>query len=359
MLGSSCRAVSGASVFALALAACAVSSSDKGNTESAPPPAEGPAPGLQDPAKAPPGPDLVYTHDTTSLYRLDPSDPKAGLTKVGDFDCITAAATPPEGMASSMTDIAVDRDGRLFGVASQLVFLDMKVNGGKVECKAAAKTLTAGGANADKVKFFGASFAPAGTLDPQRETLLVGNTDGELYQVDTQTGALALVGTFGKVPNDDGNGHTFKYPGRTWELSGDVVFVENAGHPVGFATVRDCKAPPSTSSCNSVDTLIEIDPMKLSAAAPGVVTRSVRGQIVKGSGCTDSTGGAYGNMFGIAAAGKDIFGFSREGLIVRIDNDKGFACAVSDFRGSFVDPNKGFNGAGVTTRVQIVQPPPK
>jgi hypothetical protein len=46
-------------------------------------------------------------------------------------------------------------------------------------------------------------------------------------------------------------------------------------------------------------------------------------------------------------------------MIVRIDNDKGAACLVSDLRGSFVDPNKGFSGAGVTTRMQIVRPPPK
>jgi hypothetical protein len=344
-------------MLALVLCACAIASKEEGQGKESPPaPAE--PPGLDQPA-APRGPDAVYTHDNTSLYQLDPSNTKAGLTKVGDFDCVANTATPPPGMASAMTDIAIDRDGKLYGVASRYVFLDMKIADGKVACKGSSKELLAGAANADKIRFYGASFAPAGTLDPARETLLVGNTDGELYKIDTATGEAALVGTLGNVPANDGNGHAYKYANRPWELSGDIVFVENGGSPIGFATVRDCKSPPSTSSCNSVDTLVEIDPMLLSATSPRVVVKSVRGQILKAAGCTDTTGGSYGNMFGIAAAGKDIYGFSREGFIVRIDNDRGQACLVSDFRGSFVDPNKGFSGAGVTTQIQIVRPPPK
>src|SRR5262245_2827226 len=51
--------------------------------------------------EAGPSETLLYTHDNTSLYRVDPKDPKLGLTKIGDFDCIVDTATPPPGMANS------------------------------------------------------------------------------------------------------------------------------------------------------------------------------------------------------------------------------------------------------------------
>jgi hypothetical protein len=301
---------------------------------------------------------LLYTHDNTSLYRIDPKDPKLGLQKVGDFDCIVNSPTPPPLMGNAMTDIAVDRDGRLFGIASYTIFLDMQISGTTVGCKANAKQLAA---EAGAVKFYGASFAPAGTLDPRDETLIVANTDGELFAVDTLTGALTLVGTFGNVPSSDGNGHN--YPsgnvGKAWELSGDIVFAENAGKPIGFATVRDCPNPPTTNNCNTIDTLVELDLSRLSTSRPGVVVKSVRGQIRKAQGCPDGTTGGYGSMFGIAAFGSDVLGFSRDGLIVRVNNNDGSACLVSDASGQFVDPNKGFNGAGVTTKVSVTTPPPR
>lgn len=299
---------------------------------------------------------LLYTHDNTSLYRVDPKDPKLGLTKIGDFDCIQNVNPPPPLMGNAMTDIAVDREGKLFGIASYTLFLDMKVVGSTVECKSTAKALVP---EAGAIKFYGASFAPAGSLDPQKETLIVSNTDGELFAVDTTTGALTVVGNFGNVPQSDGNGHNFKYPGTAWELSGDIVFAENNGQPVGFATVRDCQNPPDTSKCNTIDTLVELDVSRLSRNNPGVVVKSVRGQIVRGPNCNDNLRSGYGGMFGIAAYESDIFAFTRDGLIVRVDNSTGSACLVADDSGLFTDPNKGFNGAGVSTKVPVIKPPPR
>jgi hypothetical protein len=299
---------------------------------------------------------FFYVHDNTTLYRVDPKDPKLGLAKVGDFDCIQSTANPPAGMASSMTDLAVDGQGRLFGVGSHTLFLDMKINGGKVECSSSATQLGPDGGSA---RFYGASFAPAGLLEPQKESLLVANTDGELYLVDTTTGALTLVGNFGTVPQSDGNGHKLKYPGTAWELSGDIVFADNGGSPVGFATLRDCKSPPASSNCNAIDTLVEIDMSALSTTNPGILVKSVRGQIVKGAGCQDGTRSGYGSIFGVAAFGSDIFGFSNDGLVVRVDNATGAACLVADDSGIFANGNRGFTGAGVSTRVAVVKPPPK
>jgi hypothetical protein len=358
MAGSACLAV-----------ACGAKSKDSGfnedsdgGVEDGGPDGGGTSPGFGDASvDAPPpvgGGTILYGHTNTTLYSLDSTDPKLTVTKVGDFDCLGGDA----GQATSMTDLAVDKDGKLYGVSTKAVFLDMQVDGGKVGCAGKAVSLNV----AANVSFYGASFAPAGTLDPAKETLVVANSDGELYAVDTTTGAATLVGNFGNVPADDGNGHTYAaaHVGKLWELSGDIVFVDNGGKPLGFATLRDCPTPPTTTGCNVTDTLVEIDVSKLSAATPTNVTKSVRGQVVKAAGCADTANTSYGSMYGIAAFSGDIIGFSRikkgagpdESLVVRVDNNKGTACLVGD--DTATAPN-GWAGAGVTTKVPVVAPPPK
>src|SRR5262249_52428475 len=142
-------------------------------------------------------------------------------------------------------------------------------------------------------------------------------------------GNLTQHGTFGAVPASDGHGHTYKNAGKEWELSGDIVFLANNGNPLGFATVRDCPTPPSTTSCNTTDTLIELDLTLLKTAGAQVVTKQtggVRGQIVKAPGCNDPTNTSYGSMYGIAAYQDKVYGFSHQGYIVTIDNNDGTAC---------------------------------
>lgn len=305
-----------------------------------------------------PGATLLYGHTNTALYSVDPTDPKLAVTKVGDFDCIGTGA----GQVTSFTDLAVDKNGKLFGVSQKAVFLDMQLGGGKVGCAGKAVSLNV----ASNVAFFGASFAPSGTLDPTKETLVVANSDGELYAIDVVSGAATLVGNFGTVPANDGNGHAYAaaHVGKAWELSGDIVFVENGGKPLGFATLRDCPTPPSTTGCNTTDTLVEIDVGKLSSTAPTTVTKAVRGQVVKAAGCTDTANTSYGSMFGIVAFSGDIIGFSRvkrsggveASLVVRVDNNKGTACLVGD---DTATAPGGWAGAGVTTKVAVTAPPPK
>src|SRR5260370_336892 len=72
-------------------------------------------------------------------------------------------------------------------------------------------------------KFYGATFAPVGTVDANNEALVVANTLGDLYQVDVTSGNLTDLGNFGTVTSDDGNGNRFKYPGTVFQLSGDIV----------------------------------------------------------------------------------------------------------------------------------------
>lgn len=291
---------------------------------------------------------LMYVHDKATLYTVDPKDPTLKLTTVGDFDCIGDTGEP------SMTDLAVDKDGKIYGVSSKAIFLDMQIDtiGKVVNCEAGKRTIDTGTA------FYGLTFAPPTAQLGASETLIGANSIGELYAINVNTGSLTLVGRFGSVPSDDGNGHTYDstHVGKAWGLSGDMVFVSNAGSPVGFATLRDCEDPAKgPATCSTVDTLVEIDVTKLAPAGAGgapIVTKSIRGQVLP-AGCSDETCG-FGAMYGIAAYEDKVYGFSYGGKIVSIDNGSGQATLISS---PLVQP--GFAGAGVTTAVRVIPPQPK
>ena len=308
---------------------------------------DGYVPSLGDGATGPdvqsmPGKTILYAHDKTSLYSIDPASATLAATMIGKFDCIGGTGQP-----TSMTDIAVDKDGKLYGVGTSTLYLNMTISGTTVQCTAGAVPITGGGT---KAKFYGMSFAPVGTLDPANETLVVGNTDGELYQVNTTSGALTLVGIFGLVPAKDPPGNTYAAAnvGKKWEMSGDIVFLANNGNPIGFATLRDCPTPPSTTGCNTTDTLAQIDLAKMKAGDPAGVV--VRGQILKAASCTDTNTG-YGGMYGIAAFQDKVIGFSHKGDTVSIDNNLGTACLIAGSQPLW-------DGAGVTTTAPVVAPPP-
>ncbi len=287
------------------------------------------------------GPPLVYAHTDTTLFQVDPAG--ATLTQLGVFDCIDATSNDP-----SMTDLAVDRTGALWGISALQVH-PLTVQGGAVHCGTPVSLQTTA-----SVRFYGLTFAPVGVLDATREVLVAGNTAGELWSIDGQ-GNLAQRGTLGTVPKTDGNGHSYptKNVGKAWELSGDIVFLANGGQPVGFATVRDCPTPPDTANCNAVDTLLEIDVAKLATQTTGSVAKAVRGQLAHRASCNDGVTGDYGHLYGIGAWGTKLYGFSRTGNVVDVDLSDGSACLVKAY------PTDKFAGAGVTTLAPVQPPPPK
>jgi hypothetical protein len=276
----------------------------------------------------------IYAHTDTKLFKGDPSVSPLKLTQVGTFDCVGGT-----GQDKAMTDLAIDKDGKLFGVSQTGVY-PLEVNGTTVHC-ASTWHLPTGS------PFYGLTFAPAGVLGAN-EMLVAANSAGELWAIDS-AGKTTQVGTFGKVPANDGHGHTYKNAGEDWQLSGDIVFMANEGKPLGFATVRDCPTPPST--CNSVDTLVEINVPALQLNNSSSVTKSVRGQVVKRSGCTDpTTTTGYGSVYGIAAWNDKVYGFSRGGELIEISNVDGTGCLVQSY-----DPEQ-WAGAGVTTVVPVKGP---
>ncbi|MFT3771052.1 MAG: hypothetical protein QM820_37025 [Minicystis sp.] len=294
-----------------------------------------------------PGKYLIYASTDTDLFTLDPLDPQLPLTQVGTFDCID----PVNGPHTAMVDIAVDRNDALWGVTGHNLY-PLTIQGTTVHCGTAI-TLNSAQPGMTLPTFYALTFAPEGVLDPAKEVLVAGNSAGELWAIDAN-GNTSVHGNFGAVPADDGHGHPYPAAnvGKPFELSGDIVFLANNGSPVGFATVRDCPSPPSTTGCSKIDTLIEIDMAALGKPSPGVVTKAIRGQIVKRSTCADPLNNGYGSMYGIAAWDDQVYGFSRTGNLVPISNVDGSACLKQNYA-----PNN-FSGAAVTTQAPVKPPPP-
>jgi hypothetical protein len=234
-----------------------------------------------------------------------------------------------------MTDIAVSKSGKLYGVSETAAY-PLSVRGNAVHCEA-TWTLPAG------AKFFGLTMAPENTV-AATEVLIGANNAGELFRIDETTGQTTQVGTLGKDAR-----------GQPYQLSGDIVFLSNGGNPIGFATVRTC-TPGShggAPTCSSVDTLIEVDVHALRAGTQSVL-KSVRGEVKKGAWCTNNASPAeFGSMFGIVAFRDKVYGFSRKGDFVEIRNDDGTGCLLAAY------PQDKFAGAGVTTSAPVVAPPVK
>ena len=291
------------------------------------------------------GTPVLYVHSNTTLFVGDPSVTPLALSQVGDFDCLGGAGQDP-----AMTDIAVNEAGEIWGISESNVYR-LEIDGAKVHC---AETIPLD--NPTNINFYGLAFAPKGVLAADAEVLVAANSAGELWSVDG-AGNLAQRGTFGTVPANDGNGHSYANAGKSWELSGDVVIFANQGNPVGFATVRDCPNPPSPTGCNTIDTLVDLDIAAMAQTTTGSVVKSVRGQVVKSASCGDSAPG-YGSVYGVAAYGGKVYGFSRVpngggGFAIDIDNKDGTACLITAF------PASAWAGAGISTLAPIEEPPPK
>jgi hypothetical protein len=280
------------------------------------------------------GTTLLYAHTDTTLFQADPNDLTKPLTRVGDFDCVgskkTGGSSGSSGSTtgSSMTDLAVTKDGKLFGVSEGAAY-PLTITGSTVHCEATWSL--------PQTRFYGLTVAPENTV-AKTEVLIAADGQGGLYEIDQNSGTPTQVGTLGTDPKS----------GQPWALSGDIVFMANSGSPIGFATVRTCPG----GTCSSADTLIEVD---VTAIKPGTqsVLKGVRGQVVRGSWCTtDTTHTSYGSMFGIVAYKDKVFGFSRSGDIIEIHNTDGTGCLISSNTA-----NK-FAGAGITTVAPVVAPPP-
>jgi hypothetical protein len=193
----------------------------------------------------PPPEPVVYAHSPSKLYRLD-ARTKA-VTLVGSF----------QGCTGGVIDLALDAQSRAYVTTSDSLY--------SLDLTTARCTLIADGNYPNSL-----SFVPAGTLDPNQETL-VGYFGSQYVRIDTQTGQVQNVGSLTGGLNS----------------SGDIVSVEGGGT---FLTVTG-------NSCG--DCLVQVNP------ATGAMIRNY-GSVGRSS------------VYGLAYWGGSLYGFSDGGALFEV-----------------------------------------
>jgi hypothetical protein len=228
-----------------------------------------------------PGFTFVYAHTATELYKVDPDTLQ--ITRVGPFQWA--------GAADQMTDLAIDKTGRMIGVSFTAVY--------EVEPSSARTRLLSPGLQGS---FNGLSFVPASMLGLTGDDVLIGtrNTDGVVSRIDPQTGQATAVGDMG----------------APFKSSGDLVAI------AGFGTVQ-------TTIGTSSDMLAKLSPITFQATS-----------------APNSTG--VTQIWGIAFWKGTVFGFTAGGQFVTIDPSTGIAKIVQS-------NGPAWWGAAVITTAPVIQ----
>jgi hypothetical protein len=236
-----------------------------------------------------PKPELaVYGHSSTNLYRLDPVSLK--LTNLGTFD----------GADGSMTDIALDKDGVMYGITFSSVY--------RIDYKKSPKSLPKCTHLALLTNTFnGLTMVPQGMIDSAKEVLVGVAIDGGWWRIDPSgvTAKLTQLGSYG----------------GGWMSSGDAVGI--IGDKV-YATVF-------RSVAGEHDHVVTVNPKT--------------GAVIKDIGDTGVDG-----FWGVGYWGGIMYGFTSNGTIYKIDlkTAKATEIPVKD------KPSGGWWGAGVVTNAPTV-----
>ena len=247
---------------------------------------------------------LIYAHSEDTLYEFSPFTNT--VTELGVF-------VLEDGSAPNMLDLAVDASGRIFTVGFEFIYV---VDPETMETIVAMRYRE----DFDPVMdpLFALSFISA-DQSPTGAEILVGATNGgELFELDLVTDRLIPRG---------------RYPDN-WGSSGDITSVEGLGT---FATVRqrDAMGRPIDGE---PDAIAEIVIPESGDASVTII------------GTTQTAGGAtFTALFGLGYWGRDLYGFSQDGELLRIDRETGITELVSDMTGA-----SQFYGAGVTTKVPFL-----
>ena len=286
----------------------------------------------------------IYANTDDSLYSMDPAT--RAVTLIGKFTGIGGGA-----LDTTVTDVAVDASGAVFVNTESVVY---KATLPKSGAGAVSLTRVATIAAQQGQRFYALAFAPAGVLGAG-ETLVGGDGNGDLWAIDSTSGATKDLGSFGPVP---------KSATSTFALSGDIVFYLDASQkPTGLATIRSCKG---TTCVKDNDYLAGIDMTALAAAyKSGTPATSLLAGIYGGSATSAGNGTGHGPLYGLGAWEGDVYAFSRNvagnattpatpASLYSVDTATGAATALP---GTFSFTN-GWSGAGVTTTVTVTVPAP-
>lgn len=245
----------------------------------------------------PPG--EVFAHSPRTLYKLEPISKT--LTKVGDFSCTGSDSGPP----ASVIDIAVDKNGKMFGTTFDSLIQIDRFTG---QCSVVALATTDSFPNS-------LSFVPAGTIDAA-ETL-VGFSIDVYVKINTATGEMTTVGNLNPNPLN-----------IAFRSSGDIVSVD------GDKTYLTAKSDdPDAGGIG--DYLVEIDP------ATGKVKRVV----------TDIK---KQQLYGLGYWAGTAYAFSATGESYSIDLSNGFTTTLSFPNAPTADAG-GWFGAGATTKAPTMR----
>ena len=290
----------------------------------------------------------IYANTDDELYRMDPVAKTVAL--IGPF----AGLDKSTGVNEAMTDVAVSEAGDVWGCSvssgtnpGHIFSINVPTDTGEV-------VVTTRASLSSKSRFYALAFAPAGVLDTA-EALVGGDSLGDLYLIPTTgTATPQNIGGFGVVAaGDPGAGAT----GDKWELSGDIAFFDNAGSPIGLATLRPCDvSTPSSPKCdNTNDVVAEIDMTELAKKSS---TAKLRKRFIG----TKGTG--YGRLFGIGAWSSSVFGFTRctggppctkPAQLVEVSLTTGTGSVIKGFPDIDAKGN-GWSGAGVSTKAKVDLP---
>jgi hypothetical protein len=258
----------------------------------------------------------IYVNSLDKLYRFEPMSKV--LTEMGVFDCVVA---DPSGTADGgMHDIAVDKNGALYGVAklgpqepnsitSDHVIVSInKTNGTCEKVFAVPNDLIdpLGG-----VEIRGLSFVPQGTIQPGQETLVALEISGTYISIDLAAKKATVIGDL------NGNGP------KQWSTKGaDIVsiFLDKT-----YVTAKLAKP---------TDNLAVMDPKT--------------GAIVTNIGETPIT-----TIGGLAYWAGTLYGFTGEGDVYALDPKTGATTGIAI---AGAPPGIQYHGAGVTTDAPIEPP---
>lgn len=236
---------------------------------------------------------LIYAHSRDTLFTF--SAYTNTVTEVGPFRLPTGDAAP------FMLDLAVDSEGAVFTSSDDTLWV--------VDPTTAAVTAV-GDLGLGSEQLFALSFLTP-TESPDSTEMLIGATnEGAYYQVSRTDASTTMLGTY-----PDG-----------WSSSGDIVSVDGLGT---FATLRHMDYPG--------DVLARIIFARDGSSAVTVV------------GAIRSPTEDFRRLFGLGYWGRNMFGFSNSGQLIRVDRETGAAEVVTTATGSTQ-----FWGAGVTTQVPVL-----
>ena len=156
------------------------------------------------------GEPVVYAHSSDKLYKVDPSTLQVALI---------ASFKWPGFLPDEMTDIALDRKGKMVGISYTVVY--------SVDPKTAVCTRLA---DLDNSGFNGLSYVASEIADG-KELLMATSSDGLVYEIDPTTGKSKQIGNYG---------------------GGDVVSVKGLGT---FATVKQVPFSSGTDWLAKIDVL--------------------------------------------------------------------------------------------------------